>query len=309
MKALVIAEHDNQTIRGATRALVTAALQTADQVDVLVAGSDCAAVVMAAAQIAGVSNVRFAGHKSLQHPLAETLAALVLSIAPEYDAILAAATTTGKNFLPRVAALLDVAQISEVTAIVDRSTFVRPVYAGSALATVRSSDAIKVLTVRTSAFAEAVDTTVAAPVATLEFTPLPGKATFISENMAKSSRPDLAAAKVVISGGRGLGSAENFRLLEKLADKLGAGIGASRAAVDSGYAPNDMQIGQTGKVVAPDLYIAVAISGAIQHLAGMKDSKVIVAINKDAEAPIFQVADYGLVADLFTTLQELEALL
>jgi electron transfer flavoprotein alpha subunit len=309
MKALVIAEHDNQKIRGATRSLVTAALQTADHVDVLVAGSDCAAVVMAAAQIAGVNSVRFADHESLQHPLAETLAALVLSIATEYDVILAAATTTGKNFLPRVAALLDVAQISEIVAVVDRSTFVRPVYAGSALATVRSSDAIKVLTVRTSAFAEAVDATAAAPVAALEFKPAPGKATFVSENMAKSSRPDLAAAKVVISGGRGLGSAENFRLLEKLADKLGAGIGASRAAVDSGYAPNDMQIGQTGKVVAPDLYIAVAISGAIQHLAGMKDSRVIVAINKDAEAPIFQVADYGLVADLFTTLQELEALL
>jgi electron transfer flavoprotein alpha subunit len=309
MKALVIAEHDNQHLKGATRALVTAALQTADQVDVLVAGSDCAAVVMAAARIEGVNSVRFADHGSLLHPLAETLASLVLTVAPEYEVILSAATTTGKNFLPRVAALLDVAQISEIIAVVDRSTFTRPIYAGSAVATVRSMDAIKVITVRTSAFAEAADKTEAAPVVALEFHPLPGKATFVSENMAKSSRPDLAAAKVVISGGRGLGSAENFRLLEKLADKLGAGIGASRAAVDSGYAPNDMQIGQTGKVVAPDLYIAVAISGAIQHLAGMKDSKVIVAINKDAEAPIFQVADYGLVADLFTALQEIEALL
>jgi electron transfer flavoprotein alpha subunit len=309
MKALVIAEHDNQTIKGATRALVTAALQTADQVDVLVAGSDCAAVVRTAAQLTGVSSVRFADHESLQHPLAETLASLVLTIAPEYEVILAAATTTGKNFLPRVAALLDVAQISEIIAVVDRLTFVRPLYAGSELATVRSSDAVKVLTVRTSAFAEAADSADAVPVSALAFTPLPGKATFVSENMAKSSRPDLAAAKVVISGGRGLGSAENFRLLEKLADKLGAGIGASRAAVDSGYAPNDMQIGQTGKVVAPDLYIAVAISGAIQHLAGMKESKVIVAINKDAAAPIFQVADYGLVADIFTALAELDALL
>src|SRR5688572_14380791 len=247
MKALVIAEHDNQKVKGATRALLTAALQTADQVDVLVAGADCAAVVMAVAQIAGVSSVRFVDHASLQHPLAETLAALVLTVAPEYEVILAAATTTGKNFLPRVAALLDVAQISEITAVVDRSTFVRPIYAGSDLATVRSADAIKVITVRTSAFSEAADKAEAAPVVALEFNPLPGKATFVSENMAKSSRPDLAAAKVVISGGRGLGSAENFRLLEKLADKLGAGIGASRAAVDSGYAPNDMQIGQIGR--------------------------------------------------------------
>ena len=253
--------------------------------------------------------MRLADHASLQHPLAETLASLVLSIAADYEVILAAATTTGKNFLPRVAALLDVAQISEIIAVVDRSTFVRPVYAGSALATVRSMDAIKVITVRTSAFNEAEDKPAAGAVVTLEFNPVSAKATFVSENMAKSSRPDLAAAKVVISGGRGLGSAENFRLLEKLADKLGAGIGASRAAVDSGYAPNDMQIGQTGKVVAPDLYIAVGISGAIQHLAGMKDSKVIVAINKDAEAPIFQVADYGLVADLFTALEEINALL
>jgi electron transfer flavoprotein alpha subunit len=309
MKALVIAEHDNQHLKGATRALVTAALQTADEVDVLVAGSACAAVAAAAAQIDGVSRVRLADHASLQHPLAETLASLVLSIAADYEVILAAATTTGKNFLPRVAALLDVAQISEIIAVVDRSTFVRPVYAGSALATVRSMDAIKVITVRTSAFNEAEDKPAAGAVVTLEFNPVSAKATFVSENMAKSSRPDLAAAKVVISGGRGLGSAENFRLLEKLADKLGAGIGASRAAVDSGYAPNDMQIGQTGKVVAPDLYIAVGISGAIQHLAGMKDSKVIVAINKDAEAPIFQVAEYGLVADLFTALEEINALL
>ncbi len=309
MKALVIAEHDNQKLKAATRALVTAALQTADQVDVLVAGSACGAVVTAATRIAGVSSVRFADHDSLGHPLAEALAALVLTISAEYEFILAAATTTGKSFLPRVAALLDVAQISEITAVVDRSTFVRPIYAGSALATIRSSDTIKIMTVRTSAFAEATDAAVAAPVAALEFKPLAGKATFVSENLATSSRPDLAAARVVISGGRGLGSAENFRLLDKLADKLGAGIGASRAAVDSGYAPNDMQIGQTGKVVAPDLYIAIGISGAIQHLAGMKDSKVIVAINKDAEAPIFQVADYGLVADLFTALQEMEALL
>lgn len=309
MKALVIAEHDNQYLKSATRAVVTAALQTADQVDVLVAGSGCAAVADAAAQIDGVSSVRFADHASLQQPLAETLAALVLKVASEYDVILAAATTTGKNFLPRVAALLDVAQISEITAVVDRSTFKRPIYAGSAIATVRSVDAIKVITVRTSAFMQADDNTSAAPVIALEFNPVPGKATFVGENMAMSTRPDLAAAKVIISGGRGLGSAENFRLLEKLADKLGAGIGASRAAVDSGYAPNDMQIGQTGKVVAPDLYIAVGISGAIQHLAGMKDSRVIVAINKDAEAPIFQVADYGLVADLFVALQEIEALL
>ena len=309
MKALVIAEHDNHILKGATRALVTAALQIAEHVDVLVAGNNCLTVVTAASQITGVNNVLVADHVNLQYPTSETLAALVLSIATDYIGILAAATTTGKNFLPRVAARLDVAQISEITAVITSDTFVRPIYAGNALATVKSTDSIKVMTVRTSAFIETPTGNTVAEIKNLSAVESSIQTTFINETMSQSLRPELTAARIVISGGRGLGSAENFHLLDKVADKLGAAIGASRAAVDSGYAANDMQVGQTGKVVAPDLYIAVAISGAIQHLAGMKESKVIVAINKDAEAPIFQVADYGLVADLFMALPELEALL
>ncbi len=309
MKALVIAEHDNHILKGATRALVTAALQIAEHVDVLVAGNNCLTVVTAASQITGVNNVLVADHVNLQYPTSETLAALVLSIATDYIGILAAATTTGKNFLPRVAARLDVAQISEITAVITSDTFVRPIYAGNALATVKSTDSIKVMTVRTSAFIETPTGNTVAEIKNLSAVESSIHTTFINETMSQSLRPELTAARIVISGGRGLGSAENFHLLDKVADKLGAAIGASRAAVDSGYAANDMQVGQTGKVVAPDLYIAVAISGAIQHLAGMKESKVIVAINKDAEAPIFQVADYGLVADLFMALPELEALL
>jgi electron transfer flavoprotein alpha subunit len=306
MKALVIAEHDNKTLKAATRALVTAALQTADQVDVLVAGSDCGAIATAAAGIAGVSQVLVADAPCYRQQLAEDLSALVLAHAGDYAVIIAAASTTGKNFLPRVAALLDVAQISEITAVIDRSTFVRPVYAGNALATVKSADAVKVLTVRTSAFELAAAGTAPAAITASGFVSDQQQSVFVSEQLSHSSRPELGAARIVISGGRGLGSAENFRLLEPLADTLGAAIGASRAAVDAGYVGNDLQVGQTGKVVAPDLYIAVGISGAIQHLAGMKDSKVIVAINKDAEAPIFQVADYGLVADLFEVLPELD---
>ncbi len=309
MKALVIAEHDNHILKGATRALVTAASQIAEHVDVLVAGNNCLTVVTAASKIAGVSNVLVADHSNLQYPTSETLAALVLGIAADYIGILAAATTTGKNFLPRVAARLDVAQISEITAVITSDTFVRPIYAGNALATVKSTDSIKVMTVRTSAFIETPTGNTVAEIKNLAAVESSIHTTFIRETMSQSLRPELTAARIVISGGRGLGSAENFHLLDKVADKLGAAIGASRAAVDSGYAANDMQVGQTGKVVAPDLYIAVAISGAIQHLAGMKESKVIVAINKDAEAPIFQVADYGLVADLFIALPELEALL
>jgi len=307
MKALVIAEHDNNTLKGATAALVTAALQTADEVEVLVAGEHCAAVADAAAGIGGVTRVLLADAAVYQAQMAEALSALVLDLAGDYSAILAAAGTTGKDFLPRVAALLDVAQISEVTAIIDRHTFVRPIYAGNALATVRSRDRVRVMTVRTTSFDAAQGQGGTAPVVTLAFRPATVQARFVSASHNQSKRPELAAARVVIAGGRGLGSAANFALLEQVADKLGAAIGASRAAVDAGYAPNDLQIGQTGKVVAPELYIAVAISGAIQHLAGMKDSKVIVAINKDPEAPIFQVADYGLVADLFEALPELAA--
>ena len=306
MKALVIAEHDNAVLKVTTAALVTAALKTADEVDVLVAGEDCAPVATAAAGIKGVGKVLLADNASYARHLAEALAGLVVSLAPAYGAILAAASTTGKNFLPRVAAKLDVAQISEVIAIVDRATFVRPIYAGNALATVKSSDAIKVLTVRASSF-DAAGTGAAAPVEAVSIAANQQQARFVSEALSKSVRPDLGAARIVVSGGRGLGSAENFKLLDPLADKLGAAIGASRAAVDAGYVRNELQVGQTGRVVAPDLYIAIGISGAIQHLAGMKDSKVIVAINKDAEAPIFQVADYGLVADLFEAIPELTA--
>ena len=309
MKALVVAEHDNKTLKAATASLVTAARQLGADVTILVAGQGCAAVAASAARLEGVGKVLLAEHASQEQQLAEALSALVLTVAAGFDAVLAAASTTGKNFLPRVAALLDVAQISEVVAIVDKDTFVRPVYAGNALATVRSADAVKVLTVRTSAFDAAKSTDAAAVVEALDGAVAQQLSQFASASMSSSSRPELGAARVVVSGGRGLGSAENFGILATLADKLGAAIGASRAAVDAGYIGNDAQVGQTGKVVAPELYIAIGISGAIQHLAGMKDSKVIVAINKDAEAPIFQVADYGLVADLFTAVPELESML
>jgi electron transfer flavoprotein alpha subunit len=305
MNALVIAEHDNQNLSGATASLVSAARQLGASVDILVAGAGCASVADAAARIDGVAKVLLADNAVYAHHVAEPLAALVLSLANGYSAILAAASTTGKNFLPRVAAKLDVAQLSEVSAIVDASTFVRPIYAGNALATVKSSDAVKVLTVRASSFEPAAEAAASAAIENVAFVAQQQSAQFVSEALSKSERPDLGAAKIVISGGRGLGSAENFKLLEPLAGKLGAAIGASRAAVDAGYCRNEMQVGQTGRVVAPELYIAIGISGAIQHLAGMKDSKVIVAINKDAEAPIFQVADYGLVADLFEAIPEL----
>lgn len=309
MKTLIIAEHDNKVLKPSTLHLVSAAKQLGGDIGVLVAGQDCGQVAQSAARIAGVSKVHVADNAAYGHQLAESVAPLVVSLAKNYGAVFAAASTNGKNLLPRVAAELDVAQLSEIIAIKDANTFVRPIYAGNLLATVQSSDAIKVCTVRTSAFSPAATQDSACPIEVVSQVVEQQQSQFVSASQNASSRPDLGAARVVISGGRGLGSAENFRILDKLADKLGAAIGASRAAVDAGYVPNDLQVGQTGRVVAPELYIAVGISGAIQHLAGMKDSSVIVAINKDAEAPIFQVADYGLVADLFTAIPELESLL
>jgi len=309
MKVLIIAEHDNKLLKPATAALVSAARQLGDTIDILVAGNDCMASASAAAAIDGVNKVLLADHGCYAQQLAEPLSGLVHALADDYQAIITAASTTGKNFLPRVAALLDVAQISEIIAILDRNTYVRPVYAGSVLATVQSNDPVKVLTVRTSAFAQAGKASAPADISKIDIVVEQQLSSFVTERLNTSTRPELGAARVVVSGGRGLGSAEKFALLESLADKLGAAIGASRAAVDAGYVGNDLQVGQTGKVVAPELYIAVGISGAIQHLAGMKDSKVIVAINKDPEAPIFQVADYGLVADLFEALPALEAAL
>jgi electron transfer flavoprotein alpha subunit len=305
MTTLLIAEHNNSELNDATLKAATAAGQLGGDVHVLVAGAGCAAVADAAAKIAGVSKVLLADAAALDKMLAEAMAALVVSLAGNYDAIVTAATTNGKNFMPRIAALLDVGQISDVSKIVDASTFERPIYAGNAIQTVSSSDAKKVLTIRTTAFA-AAETSGNASVETVAVPELPALSEFVKEELTKSDRPELTAAKIVVSGGRGMQSGDNFVMLEKVADKLGAAVGASRAAVDAGFVPNDYQVGQTGKVVAPDLYIAVGISGAIQHLAGMKDSKVIVAINKDEEAPIFQVADYGLVADLFTAVPELE---
>lgn len=304
-KALVIAEHDNAVLKPATAAVVRAALKLADSVDILVAGHNCRAVAEAAARLEGVSAVLLADHACYEQQLAEAVTPLVVGRAADYTTLLAAAGTAGKNLMPRVAALLDVAQVSEITAVVDATTFVRPIYAGAALATVQVSDAKRVVTVRSSAFEAVASGDNAAAISVLDEVHEQDQSRFVSRTSAGGSRPDLGAARVVVSGGRGLGSAENFALVERLADKLGAAIGASRAAVDAGYVGNDLQVGQTGKVVAPDLYIAVGISGAIQHLAGMKDSKVIVAINKDPEAPIFQVADYGLVADLFEALPAL----
>lgn len=306
MAILVIAEHDNSQIKSGTLNTVTAAQKLGSDVHLLVAGAGCASAADAAKQIAGVSKVLLADAATLAHPLAENLTPLVVDLAKQYSHVLAPATTFGKNLLPRVAALLDVAQISEITAVESADTFVRPVYAGNVMATVQSSDAIKVITVRTTAFEAAAVSGGAAAVEAVSGAADAGLSSFVSQELTVSDRPELAAAKIVVSGGRALGSAEQFKaVIEQLADKLGAAVGASRAAVDAGYAPNDYQVGQTGKVVAPQLYVAVGISGAIQHLAGMKDSKVIVAINKDEEAPIFQVADYGIVGDLFSVLPEL----
>jgi electron transfer flavoprotein alpha subunit len=305
MSILVVAEHDNAALKSATLNAVAAAQQIGGPIHLLIAGSNCSAVAQAAAKIAGVEKVRVADATQYAHPLAEVLATLVVSLAPEYSHILAAATTTGKNFLPRVAALLDVAQISDIIAVQSPDTFVRPIYAGNAFATVQSGDRIKVITVRTTGFDAVKGEGGSASIENLQPATDPGMSKLVSQELTKSARPELTSARVIVSGGRGMGNGENFKILEALADKLGAAVGASRAAVDSGFVPNDYQVGQTGKVVAPELYIAVGISGAIQHLAGMKDSKVIVAINKDAEAPIFQVADYGLVADLFQAVPEL----
>ena len=298
MTALVIAEHDNASLKASTLNTVTAASQCAADIHVLIAGHHCDAAAAAAAQIAGISKVIVADNAAFADGLAENVAAQALSIAKQYTHVLAPATAYGKNILPRIAACLDVGQISEITKVDAPDTFERPIYAGNAIATVQSIDPIKVITVRATGF-DAAAAGGSAAIEKIDAVADSGKSNFVSRELAKSDRPELTAAKVIVSGGRGIGSAENFKILEPLADKLGAAMGASRAAVDAGYVPNDWQVGQTGKIVAPQLYIAVGISGAIQHLAGMKDSKTIVAINKDAEAPIFSVADYGLVADLF----------
>ena len=305
MTILVIAEHDNLSLKAATLNTVAAAVKIGGEIDVLVAGTDCGAAASEAAQLQGVARVKVADAAHYAAQTAENLGALIVANAAGYSHILAPATTCGKNLLPRVAALLDVAQISEITGVESADTFVRPIYAGNALATVRSADPVKVITVRTTAF-DPVATGGSAAIENISATADCGLSQLQSRELTKSERPELGAAKVIVSGGRGLGSGDNFhQLLEPLADKLGAALGASRAAVDAGFVPNDYQVGQTGKMVAPQLYIAVGISGAIQHLAGMKDSKVIVAINKDPDAPIFQVADYGLVADLFETVPQL----
>ncbi|GAB4166361.1 MAG: FAD-binding protein [Rhodocyclaceae bacterium] len=305
---LVIAEHDNTNLRASTLNAVTAGRRLGAEIHLLVAGCGCAAVAAEAARIDGVAKVLLADAPHYADGLAENLAALIAGCAAGHDHVAAAATTFGKNFMPRVAAALDVAQISDVVEIVSPDTFVRPIYAGNAMASVRSSDAVKVLTVRTTAFEAAAVGAGTAPIEAVAPGPDLGLAKLVGRELTKSARPELAAAKIVVSGGRGLASGENYhRLLEPLADRLGAALGASRAAVDAGYVPNDYQVGQTGKIVAPQLYIAIGISGAIQHLAGMKDSKVIVAINKDPDAPIFQVADYGLVGDLFALVPELLA--
>ncbi|WP_298368201.1 FAD-binding protein [Azospirillum sp.] len=314
MSVLLLAEHEQGQLKTATRNAVTAAKAIGGDLHVLVVGSGVAAVADAASKIDGVAKVLVADSALYAHPLAEPLSALIVSLAGGYSHILAPATSTAKNALPRVAALLDVAMLSEITGVVSPHRFVRPIYAGNALATVESADSVQVVTVRPTAFdaagdGAAGDTSAAAPVEAVAAVADPALSRFVSAELSKSERPELTAARIVVSGGRGMQSGENFHLLEAIADKLGAAVGASRAAVDAGFVPNDYQVGQTGKIVAPDLYIAVGISGAIQHLAGMKDSKIIVAINKDEEAPIFQVADYGLVADLFKALPELSAAL
>ena len=304
MAALVIAEHDNATLKASTLNTVSAAVQCSNEVHILIAGHDCAAAGAAAAQIAGVTKVLIAEGAQFADGLAENIAEQALAIATNYTHVLAPATAYGKNILPRVAARLDVGQISEITKVDSPDTFERPIYAGNAIATVQSIDAIKVITVRATGF-DAAATGGSAAIEKITPVADSGKSAFVSRELAKSDRPELTAAKIIVSGGRGMGSAENFKILDPLADKLGAAMGASRAAVDAGYVPNDWQVGQTGKIVAPQLYIAVGISGAIQHLAGMKDSKTIVAINKDPEAPIFSVADYGLVGDLFEAIPAL----
>ncbi|MEQ8657029.1 MAG: electron transfer flavoprotein subunit alpha/FixB family protein [Hyphomicrobiales bacterium] len=307
MTTLLIADHDNATLSGETAKALTAAIELGAPVDVLVAGSGADAVAKEAASLQGVQKVLHADDAMLKHALAEPMAALIITLADGYDAFVAPATTTGKNIMPRVAALLDVMQLSDIVKVESADTFQRPIYAGNAIQTVKSSDAKKVITVRGTAF-DAADTGGSAPVETVTLPDVPAISSFLSADMAETERPELTSAKVILSGGRALGSKEEFeRVILPLADALGAAVGASRAAVDAGYAPNDWQVGQTGKVVAPDLYIAAGISGAIQHLAGMKDSRIIVAINKDEDAPIFDVADYGLVADLFEVLPELKS--
>ncbi len=306
MSILVIADHDNAALNPATLNTVAAAQAIGGDVHVLVAGSGAQAVADEAAKVAGVSKVLLADDAAYANALAENVAPLIADLAKDYGHVLASATTSGKNIMPRAAALLDVAQISDITAVVSADTFERPIYAGNAMATVQSSDAIKVITVRSTSFEAVAAEGGSASVEAATGAGSAGLSSFVEAKLTSSDRPELTSAKIVVSGGRGMGSGENFALIDAVADKLNAAVGASRAAVDAGYVPNDYQVGQTGKVVAPDLYVAVGISGAIQHLAGMKDSKVIVAINKDEEAPIFQVADYGLVADLFDALPELE---
>tara|TARA_Y100000996_G_scaffold18528_1_gene13720 strand:+ start:799 stop:1728 length:930 start_codon:yes stop_codon:yes gene_type:complete len=307
MSILVIAEHDNSELKTATLNTVAAGIAIGGDIDILVAGSDCDSVAESASQVPGVGKVLLANKETYKNSLAENLGNLVVELAEGYSHILAPATTSGKNFMPRVAAKLDVSQISDISAVISEDTFERPIYAGNCIATVQSTDSVKVITVRTTGFDACEASGGSASISAIDNDTDAGVSSFVKEEIAESDRPELTAADVVISGGRGMQNGDNFSLLNGIADKLGAAIGASRAAVDSGFVPNDMQVGQTGKIVAPDLYIAVGISGAIQHLAGMKDSKVIVAINKDEEAPIFQVADYGLVADLFDALPELEA--
>lgn len=306
MSTLVIAEHDNAELKQSTLNAVTAASDMGSDVHLLVAGAGCAAVGEAAAKVSGVAKVLVADDAMYEHQLAEPMAALIVSLAGGYDAILAPSTTNGKNYMPRAAALLDVAQISDIVEVKSPDTFIRPIYAGNAMATVQSSDSKKLITVRTTGFAAAEAEGGSASVEAVNAADNPALSVYVRDELTKSDRPELTAARIIISGGRGMQDGANFKLLESVADKLGAAVGASRAAVDAGFVPNDYQVGQTGKVVAPELYIAVGISGAIQHLAGMKDSKVIVAINKDEEAPIFQVADYGLVADLFKAIPELD---
>jgi electron transfer flavoprotein alpha subunit len=306
MSVLILADHDGSAISQPTRSTIAAAAKLGE-VHMLILGEGAAGAAPAAAALPGVAKVLLAEDAAYAHRLAEPLAALLVSLAPHYSHLLAPASAAGKNVMPRVAALLDVQPISDVAGVVDPDTFVRPIYAGNAMATVKSSDAKKVMTIRAASFDPVPATGGAAPVEAIGAAADPGLSSFVGAEVQKSERPELTAARVVVSGGRAMGSSENFHLIEKLADTLGAAVGASRAAVDAGYAPNDMQVGQTGKIVAPELYVAIGISGAIQHLAGMKDSKVIVAINKDEEAPIFQVADYGLVGDLFKVVPELEA--
>lgn len=307
MAILVIAEHDNQSVKDATLSTITAAKQLGDDITVLVMGANCAESATKAAGIDGVSKVLKADNAALAHSLAENAAPIIVDAAKSggYTHILVAGTTYGKNILPRAAAVLDVQQITDIISVESPDTFKRPIYGGQAIATVKSNDSIKLITVRTTAFDKSAETGGSASIADIAAAKDSGLSSFVGQELSKSERPELTSAGIVVSGGRGVGSSENFALIEKLADKLGAAVGASRAAVDAGFVPNDYQVGQTGKVVAPDLYMAIGISGAIQHLAGMKDSKVIVAINKDEEAPIFQIADYGLVADLFTAVPEL----